>query len=317
MRILIAEDDMITRKLLQKTLEEWGYDVLSAEDGQKALELFLKENVKFVVADWMMPVMDGLTLCRMIRSKKESGYVYFILLTGKDKKEDIIEGLKAGADDYVTKPFERNELQVRIKAGERILTLEKELTDRSEMLNMLNQKLEELVRMDTVTGIGNRLSFYEHIEKAHHRSCRYACSYGIIMCDIDNFKLYNDTYGHLAGDNVLRAVASSIKNSLRMSDDIFRYGGEEIVLILPEQNLDSTMIAAEKIRKGVEALGIKNEKTEKGILTISCGVAAFDVDAHDNRWEDILDKADKAMYQAKSLGRNAVCVYDKTGMQTS
>ena len=235
MRILVVEDDPVSRKLLQKTLEGWGYEIITAENGQKALEIYEHQNVKFIIADWMMPEIDGLSLCRLIRSGKNKGYVYFIMLTGKDKKEDVIEGLKAGVDDYVVKPFDRSELQVRVRAGERILTLEKELTAKNESLQRLNLKLEELVRLDTLTGAGNRLSFYETVEKTHHRACRYAQFYGIIMCDIDNFKLYNDTYGHLAGDNILRRVADSIKRSIRMSDDVFRYGGEEMVITLPDQ----------------------------------------------------------------------------------
>lgn len=307
MRILVVEDDPVSRKLLQKTLEGWGYEIITAENGQKALDIIMNENLKFVVADWMMPIMDGLTLCRMLRSSKDKGYVYFIMLTGKDKKEDIIEGLKAGVDDYVVKPFDRSELQVRVRAGERILTLEKELTEKNESLQRLNIKLEELVRLDTLTGAGNRLSFYETVEKTHHRACRYAYSYGIIMCDIDNFKLYNDTYGHLPGDNVLRRVADSIKRSIRMSDDVFRYGGEEMVIIIPDQDLNSTLTVAEKIRGGIESLGIEHKGTANGILTISCGVAAFDMEKLENRWEDILEDADKALYRAKSAGKNRSC----------
>lgn len=306
MRILVVEDDPVSRKLLQKTLEGWGYEIITAENGQKALDIIMNENLKLVVADWMMPVMDGLTLCRMIRTSGHAGYIYFIMLTGKDKKEDIIDGLKAGVDDYVVKPFDRSELQVRVRAGERILTLEKELTEKNESLQRLNLKLEELVRMDTLMGIGNRLSFYESIEKIHHRGCRYAQGYGIIMCDIDHFKSYNDTYGHLAGDNVLRRVADSIKSSLRISDEVFRYGGEEIVVILPDQDVESTLKVAEKVRASIEALGIEN-KGVNGIVTISCGISAFDVDAPDNRWDDILDRADKALYRAKSAGRNRSC----------
>ncbi|TAL25425.1 MAG: diguanylate cyclase [Nitrospirae bacterium] len=304
MRILAADDDLITRKLLQKTLEDWGYEVLVAENGRQALEIFERQNVKFIIADWMMPEIDGLSLCRMIRSVTDRGYVYFIILTARDKKEDIIEGLKIGADDYVTKPFERNELQVRVRTGERILNLEKELNEKNESLRRLNLQLEELVRMDTVMGIGNRLSFYENIEKIHHRACRYAQSYGIIMCDIDNFKLYNDTYGHLAGDNILRRVANSIRLSIRMSDEVFRYGGEEMVIIIPDQDLTSTLTVAEKVRESIEALSIEHKGSANGILTISCGAAAFDMEKLENKWEEILEDADKALYKAKAAGKN-------------
>lgn len=310
MRILIAEDDPVTRKLLQKTLEDWGHEILSAENGQIAYDLLIKEHVKFVIADWLMPVMDGLSLCRLVRSSKDLGYVYFIILTGMDKKEDIIKGLSIGADDYVIKPFDRDELKVRVKTGERILTLQKQLTEKNEMLESLNLKLEELARLDILMEIGNRLSFYETIEKVHHRASRYGHVYGIIMCDIDHFKLCNDTYGHLAGDNVLRQVADSIKSTIRKSDEVFRYGGEELVIILPYQDKKHSIIVAEKVKEGIAALGIENIGTESGIVTISCGVAAFDIDAPENKWEVILDHADKALYQAKNSGRNRVCSYD-------
>ncbi len=308
MKILIVEDDLISRRLLQKMLEEWGHEVIPAENGQEALDIFNQGEIKFVIADWLMPVMDGLTLCRTIRSSQNSGYVYFVLLTGKDKKEDMIEGLRSGADDYVTKPFDRDELNVRVRAGERILELEKELTRKNEELRRLNIKLEEIARIDPLMEIGNRRSFYDSIKRAHYRSCRYGQSYGIIMCDIDYFKSYNDTYGHLEGDRILRTVADTIKRSLRFSDEVFRYGGEEIVIIVPEQDLNGTLVVAEKVRKEIESLRLEHKGSQEGILTISCGIAAFDINERDNKWENILAHADKALYAAKSAGRNRVGV---------
>lgn len=313
MKILIVEDDAISRKLLQKTLEGWGYTILTAENGQEAWDIFKNEKIKFIIADWLMPVMDGVVLCRNIRSSETSGYVYFILLTGKGKKEDIINGLDAGADDYVVKPFDREELKVRVRAGERILKLEKELTEKNEMLYKLNFKLEELLRLDVLMNIGNRLSFYETIRKVHHRACRYAHGYSIIMCDIDYFKMYNDTYGHIEGDNVLKAVAVSIKRSLRVSDDIFRYGGEEVVIVLPDQDMEGTIAVAERIRKDIEDMRIENKGGINGVLTISCGVAGFDSEKLDDKWEGILDQADKALYMAKAAGRNRVFSYKGSG----
>lgn len=306
MRILIADDEPVTRKLLQRILEDLGHEVTAADNGQRALEILARDNIKFVIADWMMPEMDGLALCRVVRSLKDRGYIYFMLLTGRDRKEDTIIGLDAGADDYVVKPFERNELRVRVRAGERILNLERELQEKNECMQGLNQKLEELARTDPLMGIGNRLGFYETIEKVHSLGCRYAYVYGIIMCDIDHFKSYNDTYGHPAGDYVLKRIANSIRTGLRNSDECFRYGGEEIVIVLRDQNLNNTLAVAEKIRQGVEALGIWNKAVEKGIVTISCGVAAYDMEALHNRWEDILGRADEALYRAKTAGRNRV-----------
>ncbi len=310
MKILIVEDDYISRQLLQKTLEEWGHEVIAAENGQEAWEIFQKEELKFVIADWMMPVMDGLTLCQKIRSADTSGYVYFLLLTGMDKKEDIIKGLDAGADDYVVKPFDWDELKVRTRAGERILELEKELKVKNEELSDLNAKLEEIAWVDPLMEIGNRRGFYNSMEKVHHRATRYMHGYGLIMCDIDNFKLYNDTYGHLEGDNVLKLIGNTMKEFLRLSDDVFRFGGEEIVVILQDQDLVKSVDVAERLRKRIESLGIEHEGSGTGILTLSCGVAAFYDDDRNNKWETILNRADKALYHAKSEGRNRVCVQE-------
>ncbi len=307
MKILIAEDDLVSRLILQKTLENWGYEVRAAENGRQAWEILQREDLQLIIADWIMPVMDGITLCREIRSSGIHGYVYFILLTGKDKKEDIVRGLDAGADDYLAKPFERDELKVRVRAGERIIKLEKELSEKNERLRQLNVSLRELAGIDPLMGIGNRRTFHTVIEKVHHRADRYSQGYSIIMCDIDNFKSYNDIYGHLAGDEVLKAVAGEIKKTIRASDEVFRYGGEEIVIVaVPEQDAEGTVAVAERIRKSVESLGIDHEGSGRGRVTISCGVAVFDKARGDGRWEAVLARADKALYDAKEAGRNRV-----------
>jgi diguanylate cyclase (GGDEF)-like protein len=308
MRVLIAEDDLVSRLILQKTLESRGYKVFAAENGREAWEILQREDLQFIIADWIMPVMDGVTLCREIRASGIHGYVYFILLTGKDKKEDIIRGLEAGADDYVAKPFERDELKVRVRAGERIIKLEKELSEKNEKLRLLNVRLETLAGIDPLMGIGNRRTFYTVIEKVHHRADRYTQGYSIIMCDIDNFKSYNDIYGHLAGDQVLKTVAGEINKTIRASDEVFRYGGEEIVIVaIPEQDLEGTIAVAERMRRSVEALGIGHSGSASGCVTISCGVAVYDRSCGDGRWEMVLDRADKALYAAKEAGRNRVC----------
>ncbi|GBE04384.1 MAG TPA: diguanylate cyclase [Nitrospirae bacterium] len=308
MKILIVEYDPISRLLLEKTLESWGHEITSAENGQEAWEIFQKSNYKFVISDWQMPVMDGLTLCRKIRSLKNSGYVYFILLTGKEKKREVIEGLYSGADDYFTKPFDREELKVRTRAGERILNLEKELNGKNEELLHLNAKLEEIAWIDPLMEIGNRRSFFESIKKTHHRAKRYAHNYGLVMCDIDNFKVYNDTYGHLQGDNALKQIAVTIKNLLRMSDDVYRFGGEEITIILQNQELEYTKEVAERIREKIESLRIEHKGSPVGFLTLSCGVAAFNAEDAARDWQHVLNRADKALYIAKSDGKNKVCL---------
>ncbi len=311
MKILVVEDDPVTLELLSDIVGKCGYEVAQAKDGREAWDIFRKRGIKFVVADWLMPVMDGVTLCRKIRTMAGGGYVYFILLTAKDNKDDIIAGLHAGADDYVTKPFDRNELKIRIQAGRRILELERELTEKNNALLALNTELEALSRIDPLMGIGNRRSFHETIEKIHHRACRYRRGYGIIMCDIDNFKAYNDMYGHLSGDDLLRMVGESIKRSLRVSDDVFRYGGEEIVILLPEQDLTSAAVVAERIRKDIENMAVEHNGSVIGVITVSCGVSAFDGECAEKNWEVVLKRADTALYTAKAEGRNRVSYLER------
>ncbi len=312
MKILIVEDDLVSRRLLQEMLEGWGHDVQCAENGEEAWRIFRKGDFKFVIADWMMPVMDGVELCCKIRGKNNSGYVYFILLTGKDKKEDLIEGLDGGADDYVIKPLDREELKVRVRAGERILKLEKELTGTNEELRKLNVRLSEICMMDPLLEIGNRRSFYYAIEKTHYNACRYMQNYGIIMCDIDNFKAYNDTYGHMNGDKVLKRVVDAISEALRLSDDIYRFGGEEFVVILPDQSLEGTRAAAERVRDAIESVQLEHTGVSRGIVTISCGVASFTDSDKTDKWESLLNRADKALYIAKDEGRNRVGMLEET-----
>jgi two-component system chemotaxis response regulator CheY len=316
MRILVAEDDPVSRKILIKTVEAWGHQILAAENGLEAWQLFQQENPKFVIADWLMPELDGVELCKKIRASETSGYIYFILLTGKGQQKDIVEGLQAGADDYLTKPFDIDELRVRIRVGERILNLEKELNSKNQALERLNEQLETLAQTDALMNIGNRRAFYETIQRVHQRSCRYPNRYGIIMIDIDNFKNYNDSYGHAAGDEALRAIAATLKSSIRCSDEIFRWGGEEIVLVIMEQSLEQTLLAAEKLRGAVAALEIPHKGCDRGYMTVSCGAAAFKENCTDKEWETVLERADQALYRAKESGRDRVCA-GETGVPSN
>lgn len=170
--------------------------------------------------------------------------------------------------------------------------------------------LEEIAKVDALTDIGNRRSFYESVDKAHHRANRYSQKYGLIMCDIDHFKSYNDTYGHLEGDHILKIIATTIKNSIRISDEVFRYGGEEFVVILQSRDIKEAIISAERIRKAAESLRLEHKGCSEGIITVSCGVAVFKEGDKDKQWDVILNRADKALYTAKSSGRNRVEVLD-------
>jgi len=307
MRILVAEDNKFTTKILEAALKKYGHEPVFAGNGREALDIFLKGDFQMVIADWMMPEMDGVTLCKKIRAEESRKFTYIIMLTAKSLKNDIVEGLDAGANDYLTKPFDFGELMARIKAGEKILHLEESLEERNRELQALNGRLKNLARVDALTQLGNRLALEEAMEKTCSAAQRYQRTYSIIMCDIDRFKLYNDTYGHPAGDKVLRRIADTLKSQVRASDQAFRYGGEEFAILLPEHNTDEAEKVAERLRAAVDALGIEHTAYDTGTVTISFGVATSRNNIENGcRWTEVLKRADEALYQAKESGRNCI-----------
>lgn len=306
--ILIAEDEPVTRRLLESALREMGHRVIATSDGLAAWEAIRRHRARIVIADWMMPGMDGLELVRRIRAMPDSSYIYTILLTARHEKQDVVAGLAAGADDYVVKPFDRDELMVRIRAGERVVRLEEELARR-------NEQLRRLTLIDELTGIGNRRAFDESLRRLHEHSRRFCHPLGLIMADIDRFKAYNDTKGHEAGDDALRAVARILKESVRTGDLCFRYGGEEFVCLLPETTLDGALIVAERLRDRVRDAGLPHPGNPPfGVVTISAGAYALEPGALITP-EELLGRADQAMYEAKRSGRNAVRAWRTPALQ--
>ena len=306
MRVLIAEDDATSSLILRTAVERLGHRAISAEDGVKAWEILQATAVDVVISDWMMPRLTGIELCRRVRSESRTGYTYFIFLTSQTEKAQRLSGIESGADDYLLKPLDPDELKLRLFVAERITGLHAELADKTRELERLNQRLSQEGRTDSLTQLGNRLRLNEDLELLAARARRHGQRYCIAMCDIDFFKIYNDTYGHGAGDEVLRTVARTIKNTARQGDGIYRYGGEEFVLILPEQSLASAALAVERTRKAVESLAIPLDQGPPArIVTISAGVAVLtpgDVGSGEN----LLRDADAALYRAKNLGRNNV-----------
>jgi diguanylate cyclase (GGDEF)-like protein len=308
-RILIAEDDWVSRTILQHSVERFGHEYLAAEDGGKAWELFQSTpEVDVVISDWMMPGMDGLELCRRIRGEERDGYTYFVFLTALGDKEHLLIGLEAGADDYLSKPLDREELQVRLISASRVTTLHRKLAEQKAETEKLNGQLFAAARRDPLTGLGNRLQLREDLETLSAQAKRYGgggcCA---VLCDVDSFKAYNDTRGHLAGDEVLERVASVVSENLRAGDTAYRYGGEEFLIILPEQGLESASVAAERLRRGVEELDIAHEsRTPPGaVVTVSVGLAAL-TPGEKKTFEDLLKEADAALYHAKEGGKNRV-----------
>ncbi len=312
MKVLIAEDDAISRTILKKSVEKFGHECLTAEDGERAWELFQgNPEVDVVISDWMMPGMDGPEFCRRVREANSDWYTFFIFLTALGDKEHLLQGMRAGADDYLAKPLDREQLQVRLIAASRVNSLHRRLSEQKVKLEHLNLKLFEIARLDPLTGLGNRLRLREDIETLGAQAERYGHAYCAMLCDIDFFKPYNDFYGHLAGDEVLEKVANVISNNLRAGDTAYRYGGEEYHLIQPEQSLESATVAAERLRLGVEDLRIPHQaKTPPGIVTISAGLAALP-SGEKKLAKDLLKEADDALYGAKGAGRNRVMIYDE------
>jgi two-component system cell cycle response regulator len=303
MRILFAEDDPVSRHGLSAVLRKWGYKVIQASDGNEAWSILQSDNApQLAILDWMMPGMAGIEVCRRVRHFRREPYIYILLLTARTQKEDIIAGLEAGADDYLTKPFDIHELQVRLRAGKRILDLQAKLIAARE-------ELRKQATHDPLTGLWNRTAIFDVLRREMNRTKRTGSPFNIIMADVDHFKHINDTYGHPAGDMVLREIANRMYSSMRPCDGIGRYGGEEFLLILPGSTLAQAAHVAERLRQCVADTPISTPEGEIPV-TASFGVAACRA-AEEADMSGLLRAADTALYQAKQSGRNCV-VLDQT-----
>jgi len=287
-KILIADDDPVSRHLLKNFLVKWGYDVTVVTDGTEALRILESDDTpRLAVLDWMMPGMEGPQICQQIRKRSDRPYIYVLLLTARNQKKDLLQGLEYGADDYLTKPFDAQELQARLHVGERILNLEDELRFQATH--------------DSLTGISSRSVALEAISREHFRQVREKSSFGIIMADLDHFKNVNDTFGHPAGDLVLKEVAAIFQHSVRSYDWVGRYGGEEFLLILPGSGFAGARLRAEQLRISIHAAYIHDG--ERAIpITASFGVAC----GFPSNYEVLIQTADTALYRAKDKGRNCV-----------
>jgi len=296
--VLVAEDDAMFRRILQSWLESWGYHVTLAEDGAKAWAVLQQERPpELLILDWVMPEIDGVELCRRIRDRQQSPYQYILLVTAKDDKRDVVSGLDAGADDYLTKPFDRNELRARLRVGSRILTLQRELISAREELRFQ-------ATHDVLTGVWNRAAVLDLLHRECERSARTGSSVAVLMLDLDHFKKINDTYGHLVGDLVLRDVASRITQNMRSYDLVGRYGGEEFLIVFPECDKTQIEQSANRIRLAIAAGPVLTASAEIPV-TVSLGAT---VNTGSQSERDTLFAADTALYRAKNAGRNRVIV---------
>jgi two-component system, cell cycle response regulator len=298
MKILIAEDDTLSRVLLERTLEKAGYEVVPVDDGKRALyELQKEDPPRLALLDWMMPELNGVEVCRLLREKKEQAYFYLILLSSKESKQEIVEGLESGADDYLTKPFDADELKARLRAGERILQLEDRLVEARESMRFQ-------ATHDRLTSLWNRGVIVELLSREVSRSRREKNCTVVMLCDLDHFKQVNDTYGHGAGDEVLREVSRRLHSVVRSYDMVGRYGGEEFLVVLNKCDPGSALARADNVRnavgsKPIMAAGKPLTVTMSVGLALSCEFEASGVD-------EIIQEADRALYAAKGAGRNCV-----------
>jgi diguanylate cyclase (GGDEF)-like protein len=304
-KILIADDDHASRLVAGFALRDLGHECLVVEDGLQAWGAFQSFKPDVVISDRKMPGMDGMELCEKIRAHERGHSTYFIMVTGLESSAQIIEGMEAGADDYLLKPLLPETLQLRLISASRVTSLHAQLTRQRLELQDLNETLNTVSSRDPLTGLGNRRMLDEDLEVLGARVERYGHRYSIAILDVDHFKAYNDTYGHQAGDEVLRAVGAVIKQQARGGDGTYRYGGEEFLCIFPEQSKLTAAIAVERIRSTIEALGIPHIGSPNGMLTLSAGVAVME-SARKRPIDEVLKDADTALYEAKRVGRNRV-----------
>ena len=305
--MLLAEDDPVARLMTARHLKKAGYEVVAVADGGAALEALRARFFPVLLTDWEMPVLDGLGVVSAVRNGEWPGYIFTILLTGRDSKASVLAGLEAGADDYLKKPVDEAELLARMKTGWRIAELERRL-------RAAQQEALRLSLTDALTGTSNRRDLVERLPAEVERARRYKHTLSVVMCDIDHFKKINDTHGHPAGDAVLRAFGGMLKATLRNGGDwVARYGGEEFVIVLPETDLRGAETVAEKLRLAAAALTVAHGGANIS-LTSSFGVSSLGSEWPEGSVADaLLAQADVCLYQSKQGGRNRVTAQQLAG----
>jgi len=309
MRVLVADDDATSRLVLSAMASKLGHACTVVEDGSRAWELLSSEGIDVLLTDWMMPGLDGPALCRRVRNELQDHYVYIVLITGMGQHEHVLEGMSAGADDYLIKPVDPFAVQTRLVAAERVTALHRQVVDFRDQLEQANIELLERSLTDPLTGLGNRRRMEQDLDAVHARALRSGRTFAVALFDIDHFKLYNDHYGHQAGDEALRTIASCLRGSARSGESVYRYGGEEFLVLLPDCTPDDALDAAERICRSATDLAMPHgfRPSEPPLVTVSGGVSAWAL-APSESVTELLHDADEALYRAKSAGRNRVCL---------
>jgi two-component system chemotaxis response regulator CheY len=306
MKVLIADDDIVTRTMLRTLLVKRGHQVIEMEDGRGAWESVCashtrpgEQPIQFVISDWMMPGLDGPSLVGQIRLADFPRYTYIVMLTARNAVEDTVTGLEAGADDYLTKPFHPNEFRARVAIGERILSLETRLRD-------ANHRLEEMATHDSLTGLLNRRALYDLASRELARAQREGLPLSVIMIDLDHFKQINDNYGHLTGDQALRQAGDVLAKGLREYDLLGRWGGEEFLMVLSGTDVPESLAVAERLRDEITHSPLQLADGRWVAFRASFGVTTLPRRNSEIRFDTLVHDADRALYEAKRRGRNRV-----------
>ena len=296
-KVLVADDSVVYRKLVEQTLEQDQCSILFAKTGQSAIELFEQYRPALVITDWVMPDLTGIELCQRIRTSPGHCYTYVIILTSNSEKENVVKGLAAGADDYLTKPFHPEELSARVAVGRRIVDLQRQIEAK-------NGLLEELALTDSLTGLPNRRAIENWACRQLSGAARHGFSFWVVMADLDNFKRVNDTCGHGAGDSVLKVFAEVLKTNSRHSDICGRIGGEEFLMILTHADANNVRLAVERVSQQFREQQFSfGEKTVR--VTASFGIAGFEGKVAPE-FAKLVSQADAALYAAKRGGRDRI-----------
>jgi two-component system cell cycle response regulator len=309
MRVLAVDDSAAYRRLLESSVRALGHQCTAAENGIEAWNLFESGGADVVISNWVMPGIEGDELCRRVR-RSGYPYAYFILFSAREGRRNVMHGMEAGADDYLAKPLDQDELEACLVNAARVTGLYRKLAEQQAELERLNRELFRQSRQDALTQIGNRLRMEEDLATAESNVDRYDQGYAVALCDIDHFKAFNDLRGHQAGDEALRMVAAALQRTCRQGDAVYRYGGEELLVLLPRQKPALAAAAAERMRAAVEGLQIPHPSGGVSpTLTISIGIAMRDAEI-EGGVERVLEEADAALYRAKDAGRNRVVVVE-------
>ena len=301
---LIADDDRATLAILEAALRREGLEVVSSRDGADAWDSLCRQRgISLAVVDWMMPGVDGLELCRRIRQHPALSGLYIIVLTARQERSDVVSGLGAGADDYVVKPFDLEELRARVRVGIRLATLQERLAAKIAELEVTRDALERLASSDALTELCSRRRWYELAEVELARSKRHRGPFAVLLADLDFFKTVNDTFGHAAGDEVLQRFAQLLRHEARKSDVLGRIGGEEFAVLLPETDLAAAHTFASRLVSECRTL---TATTGSGPVRFTCSIGLAEVTPADDSIQTIVQRADAALYDAKRRGRDRV-----------